>query len=108
MSERRPIRHRLKCWPDYFEPIVDGTKTFELRKADRDFRVGDLLDLFEFDPSQGHVLPPMNLPVGRYTGRVCTRQITFILESGEGPWLQPGYVALGLSVPPESSRHEIR
>lgn len=30
--------HYLKIWPDYFDLIYRGEKTFELRKNDRDFK----------------------------------------------------------------------
>lgn len=35
--------HKLKIWPEYFNQLVTGFKTFELRKNDRDFCAGDLL-----------------------------------------------------------------
>ena len=35
------MKHSLKCWPDYFQPILDGIKTFDLRFNDRKFNVGD-------------------------------------------------------------------
>jgi hypothetical protein len=45
--------HFLKTWPVYFQGLVDGTKTAEVRINDRDFRVGDELVLYEFDPNAG-------------------------------------------------------
>ena len=33
--------HELKCWPEYFEAVISGAKTFEVRKNDRDFAVRD-------------------------------------------------------------------
>lgn len=42
--------HTLKTWPEYFEAIWSGKKNFEIRKADRDFKVGDCLILLEYDP----------------------------------------------------------
>ncbi len=33
------MQHDLKCHPDYFEALRDGTKTFECRYNDRDFKV---------------------------------------------------------------------
>ena len=42
--------HRLKCWPVFYADIVNGSKTFELRRDDRGFQVGDLLILQEWDP----------------------------------------------------------
>jgi len=40
--------HELKTWPEYFEEILTGKKTFEVRKNDRDYKVGDTLILKEF------------------------------------------------------------
>ena len=42
--------HQLKIEPDYFKKIVEGVKTFEVRKNDRDFHVGDYLGLNEITP----------------------------------------------------------
>lgn len=43
--------HKLKCWPNYLNDIIAGRKNFELRLNDRDFKVGDILALQEFDPN---------------------------------------------------------
>lgn len=42
--------HELKCWPAFFQPTVYGRKTLEFRKNDRDYAVGDILFLREWDP----------------------------------------------------------
>jgi hypothetical protein len=66
--------HRLKCWPKFFEAILAGEKTHDLRRADdRKFQVGDLLRLQEFDPE-----------TSRYSGRELSVQVTYI-TSGELP-----------------------
>lgn len=44
------IEHQLKTWPSYFGQIENNEKLFEVRKNDRDFQVGDLLILQEYDP----------------------------------------------------------
>lgn len=41
-------RHSLKVWPIFFSKLLDGSKTFEARFMDRDFEVGDELELREF------------------------------------------------------------
>lgn len=61
------VAHHLKSWPAFFEPIREGKKTFDLRRTDRDFKVGDTLALHEWRPD-----------TRRYTGRVCYVEITYI------------------------------
>jgi len=48
------MRHELKVWPEYFEPVAGGWKRFELRKDDRGFKVGDAVVLKEWDPESGY------------------------------------------------------
>ena len=43
------MEHRLKIMPEFFRAVTDGRKTFELRKDDRGFSVGDHLVLAEWD-----------------------------------------------------------
>jgi len=59
-------RHELKIWPEYFEAIWEYKKTFELRVNDRNYQVGDLLHLREWDPE-----------VKMYTGREVMRRNTY-------------------------------
>ena len=86
-----PTEHQLKIWPDYFYAVQAGTKTFELRKNDRAFKVGDILVLEEYRPG-----------VGEYTGRVIRKRISYIMEPSmqpENDILRDGHVALGLGDP---------
>lgn len=43
--------HELKCWPPHFQDIIEGSKRFELRYDDRNFKEGDVLFLREYDPN---------------------------------------------------------
>jgi hypothetical protein len=63
--------HDLKIWPEYFTAMMFGNKSFEIRENDRDFKVGDYLTLREYGPK-----------TKEYTGRVLTRQITYIFDGG--------------------------
>ena len=63
--------HELKCWPEFFLPLKERTKEFELRKNDRDYKVGDYLLLREFDPGFED----------GYTGRKTYRQVQEILAA---------------------------
>lgn len=62
--------HALKIQPKYFEVVRSEVKTFELRKNDRDFRVGDFLALNEWDSDH-------------YTGRTELRVVRYMLDVGE-------------------------
>jgi hypothetical protein len=44
------MKHELKCWPQYFCRVADGSKTFEKRFDDRGFQSGDTVLLREWDP----------------------------------------------------------
>lgn len=70
--------HELKTWPAPFEAVRDGSKSYELRVADRDFQVGDLLRLREFDP----LVDPQCSPEHGYTLRELTRRISYITPPG--------------------------
>ena len=66
IAEEEQSIHRLKTLPEYFEPAL---KTFELRRDDRDFKIGDMVTLEEWDGE-------------KYTGReVRNRPIKYILRS---------------------------
>lgn len=75
--------HELKCWPPYFDVILSGVKPFEIRsEADRQFAVGDMLLLREWNPA-----------LDRYTGRSCGRRVSYILRGFPG--IEPDYAILG-------------
>lgn len=72
--------HRLKTLPWYFAPVMQGVKTFEIRRDDRGgFNVGDILILAEWDTMQ-------------YTGRAGTFRVTFVTDYKQ----QEGYVVMGI------------
>ena len=78
--------HELKSWSKYFEPVFNNTKLFEIRKNDRDFKIGDRLMLNEYDPDDGS-----------YTGRYCFRTITYIMN--ENPFIDlKDFVVLSLII----------
>lgn len=89
----RPLRtHRLKTWPGPFAALLEGTKTFELRRDDRGYAVGDVLDLIEWDPA---ACGGIGMETGRGLRRVVTYRCSVIEWSGESR----GWVVLGLGAP---------
>ncbi len=86
-------RHELKTWLEYFELISTGQKTFEVRRNDRDFQVGDLLILREWNQYQGI-----------YTGRYVIKVITYIMR-GDNDFLPLGdMVIMAINNPQTSER----
>ncbi len=83
-KERAPLEHELKAWPPHYARLADGSKTFELRWNDRDYRAGDTLHIIEFNPESEC-----------YTGCSLKRRISYVMEGQFG--LEPGWVALGLA-----------
>lgn len=82
--EKKAIIHDLKIDPIYFDAVKDGKKQFEIRKDDRNYQVGDLITLREWN-------------MGGYTGRVIENiPIRYILRDVYGYGLQKGYCILGL------------
>jgi hypothetical protein len=78
--------HKLKTWPEPFFAVEREKKTCELRKADRDFKVGDFLMLLEFDPARD-----------RFTGRYLCREITHVHRPEDVPrGLLEGFVILSI------------
>jgi len=59
-----------KTWPKYFQKILDGEKTFELRVADFECNLGDILVLREWDPE-----------TKEYTGKVIEKEITSVFKT---------------------------
>ena len=65
--------HYLKTIQPYFSEIKKGTKTFELRYNDRNFKVGDEVYLKEYDTEND-----------RYSGEEIRCEITYVLENFRG------------------------
>ena len=76
--------HELKILPKYFEDVRKRVKNFELRKDDRNYQVGDLVTLKEYEN-------------GKYTGReIKNLLIIYILRDCPEYGLKEGYCILGL------------
>jgi hypothetical protein len=77
------MEHEIKVLPKYFWSIWKKIKTFEIRRNDRDYKVGDTLILLEWR-------------YVKYTGRKCRRTITYVLADCEKYGLKDGFVILGM------------
>lgn len=80
------MNHDLKIWPEYFEAVRSGSKTFEIRKNDRGFQPGDMVTLREYNPN-----------TEEYTGRYVQRHLGYILEGP--PFMAEGWAVLSMVGP---------
>ncbi|UXI00447.1 DUF3850 domain-containing protein [Photobacterium sp. TY1-4] len=82
------MHHELKILPQYFEPVCDGTKTFEIRNNDRDFNAGDTATLREWTGEN-------------YTWSELEVEITYVTNYEQ----KPGWVVFGIKVKGETDNH---
>lgn len=85
--------HELKIKPQYYEDVKNGLKLFEVRKNDRDFKLGDILMLNECSLDDSGA--------GTYSGRALKVGVTYLLNDPE--YCKEGYVILGII--PFGERH---
>lgn len=85
LSDNKPDHkiHEIKIAAMYYEDVVSGKKSFELRKNDRGYKQGDKLIMLEFKD-------------GKHTGRIVNADIVYMLEDYTG--LAEGYCILGIQV----------
>jgi len=76
------MKHKLKTLPEHFNDVLAGFKKAELRKNDRNFKVGDDLILLEFENK-------------KFTGRNVKKVISHILYGGKYG-LDKDYVILSM------------
>lgn len=75
--------HHIKLGATFFDEVAAGEKTFELRKNDRDYKKGDILEMMEFKD-------------GKNTGRTVRVLVTYILTEFTG--LEDGYCIMATSL----------
>jgi len=105
-----PIIHELKCNARFYEHLRLKTKTFEVRKFDRDYRINDILLIRPYDKisklcakglEDGWVLPTVSNPFPEdnfsYGWGYMTASIMYILTHEDfADGIKEGYCVLGL------------
>ena len=77
------MEHELKIIPRWYRDVESGDKNFEIRKNDRDFKVGDVLALKEWSETG-------------YTGRELIREIIYVYQGNGSYGLSEDYCILGI------------
>ena len=94
--EKLIMLHELKISPKYYDAVVNGIKTFEIRKNDRNYSVGDTLRLREFDKDD--IYKVQWATHSEYTGKQCVAVITYIFNLKDFLNIDEDYVVLGIKV----------
>lgn len=84
-NDNPPTTHHLKTLQPHFSDVWFGRKTFEIRVNDRNFQVGDILLLKEWD----------NL-LGIYSGKGIEAKISHVFK-GPAFGLEAGYAILSFN-----------
>jgi hypothetical protein len=79
------MTHEIKCRTEYFKAIRMGYKTFEIRKNDRDYKLGDKLLLKEWDNVNQ-----------KYTNMEQEVDVIYILYGGQFG-IEEGYVVMSIN-----------
>lgn len=94
--------HEVKCSPEYFAALKSGAKTFEVRKKDRPYQLGDILAVnefaqFEYKFGSDEIYERFSRTSdnGRYSGDCLLFKITYILDDPQ--FCKDGMVVLGLA-----------
>jgi hypothetical protein len=80
--------HDLKTWPEYFQAVRRGDKTFEIRKNDREYEVGDILRLREWEPRKED-----------YTGEMIYAYVSYITDYEQ----KDDYIVMGVKTSESSA-----
>ena len=86
------MRHELKTMTKYFRDVESGVKTFEVRRNDRNFQVGDTLVLREWIPPGKWV---EQYTGDGYTAKEIEKDVMYILD--DPAYVKEGYVILGFA-----------
>lgn len=94
VTKRQPRRVEKRVWPNYFDDLEDGKKTFDLRLADFECAEGDTIVFIEYDPCDQ-----------KETGRKLEKRVSYVLKTKDLPFwsaaeiAKNGYQVIGLEEP---------
>lgn len=88
------MRHKLKTDPQPFNDVASGKKTFEIRYDDRNFQVGDLLELNKTRFTGEEMKSGVGL---EYTGDSVVVRVMHLME-GPVYGLKNGWVIMSVSI----------
>lgn len=79
--------HQIKCIGQFFQPLIELKKLFEYRLNDRNYQVGDSLEISEVFMDNGQHY---------FTGRKVNTVITYVLSREKLNTIPIDFVVLGI------------
>jgi len=81
--------HDLKIWPEQYQKVVNGHLSFQYRENDRNYQMGDVLILNEWNPKKNE-----------FTGRKMCARVKYVFDEmnhGDVPVIiMPGYCVMSI------------
>ena len=68
-----PRLHDIKIHEEFFAPVFDGQKTFEVRRNDKNYMPGDIVIMREWSLEHG------------FTGRAVCKEIGYVTAFNQRP-----------------------
>lgn len=106
------MHHVMKCWPEFFQPMMEGLKRFDLRRDDRPegFHAGDEILQREWNPTVAdthfsHTSDIEGTEKTGYTGRELLVRVDYVMPAkrvneitcGHAPEHGNGFVIMTIS-----------
>ncbi len=79
--------HKIKLLKEYVPLVVSGKKSFDIRRNDKDYKVGDTVEFLPVENSHGETV---RIHMSEIEGKIY--QIDYLTTFG----LQEGYVAFSI------------
>lgn len=81
--------HDLKIWPEQYQKVINGHLSFQYRENDRNYQMGDVLILSEWNPK-----------MNEFTGRKIGARVKYVFDemtSGDVPvHIAPGFCVMSI------------
>lgn len=89
--------HILKLNERYYEAVANGIKKFEIRKADRDFKVGDTLRLRKIE-SEHKYFTDADLNKSKTCNEIIVKVLYILYHNDFPDGIPEGYCVMSIKV----------
>ena len=94
-EETKRMKHIIKIKESYAAAVFEGRKNFEIRKNDRGYNAGDLVQFVVITDWAYEAGPPYTM-TGTYLDHPLNKMTFKITYVYSGPWVEKDYVVFGI------------